>query len=305
MEQSDNNVVADAIARRNAQRRIRYQQQKEEILAKQRANYDPVARQATYDPAARSEAYRGIVKPKMTVAQRWDVENPCKYCGCEHLTSAVDAQRQKCCKRGKLCHHYYSSKGGISEEPMPQLVEIPEDLGWLYFDDVAIENLSSSSTAYNKIFCIARTGVENEPGGRYDTIYGTHSASIHGRVYTFLPSLSAANNHMTAITNFIFDSLDGIEAHGSVFLTARGTQNCIDEDIANYLFKIVTRINPYAKALKLLGSKIVNPVLNQADSEYKAIVSEPLMGRSVSVFANQFAGSKETIPSFEVGSGNF
>ncbi len=124
------------------------------------ATYNADARQAqhaaTYAPAVRGVRFRST---KLQVDQEWDIDCPCTYCGCEYLKSIPAGQRDKCCQKGAFCHSNYTSIGAVDEaEPMPKLHSLPEDLAILYCSLDSIEHMSSSSTVYNKMFSIARSG---------------------------------------------------------------------------------------------------------------------------------------------------
>jgi hypothetical protein len=101
---------------------------------------------------------------------------------------------------------------------------------------------------------LCTSGVENDKDvGGFDTIYGKHSASIHGRVYTFIPSVSTSQNHFSALSSFIFDCLDGVDEHGVLFTKSSGEQSCINPEIAKRLFNVIKETNPFAQSVRFVA----------------------------------------------------
>ena len=224
------------------------------------ATYDPEIRSAvhaaTYDPQIRSAVHAATYdrdirhtsyQQKKTVAQSWD-DNPCSHCGCQmHLASATVAQRKKCCQDGKLVYWKYCRNPTERPnylQPMPILIGLPRSLTELYCFSVVFGNLSYTSNAMNKSFTLARTGVDNGNKGGYDEIYGTHSLSIHGRVYTNLPSMSTRANVMSSIRSFVLDSLPDPNVRRN------GTTGSVDNQDTVVLFNTLQQINPLATALR-------------------------------------------------------
>ena len=102
--------------------------------------------------------------------------------------------------------------------------------------------------------CLCPSGVENDKEvGGFDTIYGKHSASIHGRVYTFIPSVGTRQNHFSALSSFIFDSLDGVDEQGALFTRSNGEQSCVNPEIAKHLFHVLRGTNPFAQSVRFVN----------------------------------------------------
>ena len=187
---------------------------------------------------------------KLKIAQSWDWDKACPHCGCQlHLVSATAAQRKKCCQNGKLVYwkssRNPSSNTVVDDDPMPVLRELSKELTDIICYGVVFGELSKSSNVLNKTFAIARTGVDNGGEGGYDRIAGTHSASIHGRVYTNIPSsMSTRANVLSSLRSFVIDSLPEPNAR------ADGTNGTVDPQDTEQLFNILRRINPFAQVLR-------------------------------------------------------
>ena len=222
-----------------------------EVRSAQHAvSYDPEVRRVVHATSYDRDVRHTMYQQKKIIAQSWDYDNPCSHCGCEmHLVSASAAQRKKCCQDGKLvywkyCRNPTERPNGI--HPMPILTDLPRSLTELYCFSVVFGNLSYTSNAMNKSFTLARTGVDNgnDIGGGYDRIHGTHSLSIHGRVYTNLPSMSTRANVMSSIRSFVLDSLPDPNARRN------GTTGSVDNQDTVVLFNTLQQINPLASALR-------------------------------------------------------
>lgn len=121
-----------------------------------------------------------------------------------------------------------------------------------------------------------------------DQIFGTHSLSIHGRVYTNLPNMSTRANVMSSIRSFVLDSLPDPNVRGP----RNETTGNVDNQDTVVMFNTLQQINPLASALRMVGDTLINP----AHSNVKrcvATVNESLMHRSVSAIANHDAVAEE------------
>jgi len=147
------------------------------------------------------------------IAQTWDYENSCSFCGCIFLSSASSSQRKLCCQLGKF----------MDSPEYPKLFELPMILKALALE--RIEHFSSRSSYYNNIFSIAVTGYDNgRPNVGCEQINGPGSLKMNGRSYHFFPT-SASSKH-GGIANFTYDGSFQVEQHGD-FLNSKSREEKI------------------------------------------------------------------------------
>jgi hypothetical protein len=118
------------------------------------------------------------------------------------------------------------------------------------------EYFNHKSSQFNKILCIASTGVENnKPAdgagarvGGFERINGPHAIKLHGRTYHFLGKSGRANG----INHFTFDGLDGALTHNSSVFGESATDRRFLGDIFNEL----QIYNPFVAELEMIGCSL-------------------------------------------------
>ena len=111
------------------------------------------------------------------VAQEWDIDNPCGYCGCVFLTSESGHFRKKCCCNASVDSNYW-----------PKLLPIPLELRNVLLDN--IEHMSQYSAYYNKMLSVVSVGADNNSDNNklYQQFNGVpHTIRLQGSAYYYLP----------------------------------------------------------------------------------------------------------------------
>ena len=99
---------------------------------------------------ASTSSYRERVRPRrrvryLPVKQEWDVNNPCRYCGCLHLKSNNYYYfRKKCCNEGKY----------LTAPAFPKLLPLPPILKTLILND--LPHFSRHGITYNNMLALGK-----------------------------------------------------------------------------------------------------------------------------------------------------
>ena len=81
----------------------------------------------------------------LSVKQKWDFNNPCRYCGCLHLKSNVNYTfRKKCCNEGR----------NLTATIFPKLLPLPPTLKHLIFND--LPHFSRHAITYNNMLALGK-----------------------------------------------------------------------------------------------------------------------------------------------------
>ena len=135
----------------------------------------PDPRTGTHRPDPRVLRHRD--RGNKVVAQEWDIDNPCGYCGCVFLKSESAHFRKKCCCNASVDSNYW-----------PKLLPIPLELRNVLLDN--IEHMSQYSAYYNKMLSVVSVGADNNSDNNklYQQFNGVpHTIRLQGSAYYYLP----------------------------------------------------------------------------------------------------------------------
>ena len=76
------------------------------------------------------------------------------------------SELKRCCNGGKFL---------LDLIPYPKLKPLPDELLDMYFND---KSFGEVSNVYNNLLSFAATGVNNEHGGKFESIVGDHSRTM-------------------------------------------------------------------------------------------------------------------------------
>jgi energy-coupling factor transporter ATP-binding protein EcfA2 len=136
------------------------------------------------------------------IAQQWDFEQPCQYCGKVYLKSVRKPQRKTCCINGEA-----TIANGVNG--FPQLDPLPD----IFVNKLRnmTHHYSSNSAYYNNILSIASTGIDNGRTHRFEQIAGDSAVKLNGRTYHYIRNVNG--NHHGALRYFTFDDTEELANH--------------------------------------------------------------------------------------------
>ena len=193
-------------------------------------------------------------------ARKWDPirlywNKECAFgCGCVHLSSASSSQLRLCCQNGKL--HSYEQLA-LKQYP-PEFFEIISN---------NIKHISRSSSAYNNIFALCATGVQNDQGGGWEkNMVGSHCVKMNGRTYHKMNNATNSTKPSGGVSYMTFDcheaiqahvdELNGVRAEGSGEIRRGVVYDTVRHELVDRMQDLLLQHNKYAKELRTIGNLI-------------------------------------------------
>ena len=196
--------------------------------------------------ACRRYRANNTISHRMKIEQTWN--KPCKYgCGKIHLSSSTASELKHCCGGGML----------LQDHPLPMQPLAPEIVNLLCND---LQYMSQASASINNMLSMCASPVKNNHGGGWENdMRGHHCVKINGRIQHYFPKSNNSTDPSGGLSYFMFDSPEAMLNHATQ-LNAAGREGrsygTINNDYINVIKNTLQRTNPYARALRSLGSQI-------------------------------------------------